>query len=130
MEPTRAHRGAAFGDLDNDGRVDVVVSAIAESPAILYNISDGGHWLVVRLKGTKSNRSGIGARVRVTGASGRVQHNHATTSVGYNSASDRRVHVGLGADTAVREIEIRWPSGAVQVLTDVKADQILEVEEP
>ena len=79
---------------------------------------------------TASNRGGLGARIKVTGASGRVQHNHATTSVGYNSSSDGRVHFGLGADTAVREIEIRWPSGAVQVLKGVKADQVLEVEEP
>ena len=130
MKPTRAHRGAAFGDLDNDGRVDVVVSAIGEPPAVLYNVSDAGHWLSLRLKGSGSNRNGLGARVKVTGASGRVQYNHATTSVGYNSSSDRRVHFGLGADTAAREIEIRWPSGAVQVLKDVTADQVLEVEEP
>jgi hypothetical protein len=130
MKPTRAHRGAAFGDLDNDGRIDVVVAAIGEPPAVLYNVSSGGHWLVLRLKGTSSNRNGLGARVKVTGASGHVQHNHATTSVGYNSSSDRRVHFGLGADTAVREIEIRWPGGATQVLKNVAADQILEVTEP
>jgi hypothetical protein len=130
MQPTRAHRGAAFGDLDNDGRVDVVVSAIGEPPAVLYNVSDGGHWLTMRLTGTSSNRSGLGARVKVTGASGRVQYNHATTSVGYNSSSDRRVHFGLGADAVAREIEIRWPSGTTQILKNVAANQILEVIEP
>ena len=130
MRKTRAHRGAAFGDLDNDGRVDVVVAAIGEPPAVLYNVSDGGHWLALRLKGTSSNRNGLGARVRVTGASGLVQHNHATTSVGYNSSSDRRVHFGLGADTVAREIEIRWPSGSTQILKNVAADQVLEVVEP
>jgi hypothetical protein len=82
------------------------------------------------LQGTSSNRSGLGARVKVTGASGRVQHNHATTSVGYNSSSDRRVHFGLGADAVAREIEIRWPGGATQVLKDVAADQVLEVTQP
>jgi hypothetical protein len=130
MQPTRAHRGAAFGDLDNDGRVDVVVAAIGEPPAVLYNVSSGGHWLALRLRGTSSNRDGLGARIRLTGASGRVQHNHVTTSVGYNSSSDLRVHFGLGADTAAREIEIRWPGGATQVLKNVAADQILEVTEP
>jgi hypothetical protein len=130
MQPTRAHRGAAFGDLDNDGRIDVVVSVIGEPPAVLYNVSTGGHWLTLRLTGTSSNRSGLGARVKVTGASGHVQHDHVTTSVGYNSSSDRRVHFGLGTDTVVREIEICWPGGATQTLKNVAADQSLEVEEP
>jgi hypothetical protein len=98
MQRARAHRGCAFGDLDDDGRVDVVVSAIGEPAAVLYNVTaDAGHWIALRLKGTKSNRDGIGATVALTGASGRVQHNHATTAVGYASSSDRRVHFGLGA---------------------------------
>jgi hypothetical protein len=130
MQQARAHRGAAFGDLDNDGRVDVVVSAIGEPPVVLYNVSEAGHWISLRLRGGASNRNGLGARIKVTGASGRVQHNHATTSVGYNSSSDPRVHFGLGADTKVREIEIRWPGGATQVLKNVAADQVLEVSEP
>jgi hypothetical protein len=130
MQATRAHRGAAFGDLDNDGRIDVIVSAIGEPPAVLYNVSEAGHWIALKLNGTASNREGLGARLKVTGASGRVQHNHATTSVGYNSSSDRRVHFGLGVDTTVREIEIRWPSGTTQILRDVAADQVLEVTEP
>ena len=130
LQKKRAHRGAAFGDLDNDGQVDVVVSAIGEPPAVLYNVSRGGHWLSLKLQGTSSNREGLGARIKLTGASGRVQYNHATTAVGYNSSSDRRVHFGLGADTAAREIEIRWPSGITQILKNVSADQILEVAEP
>ena len=130
MQRARAHRGAAFGDLDNDGRVDVVVSAIGEPPAVLYNSSDAGHWIALRLEGRASNRSGLGARIKLTGASGSVQHNHVTTSVGYNSSSDRRVHFGLGNDAAVREIEIRWPSGTTQVLKNVATDQVLEVIEP
>jgi hypothetical protein len=130
MQKARAHRGAAFGDLDNDGRVDVVVSAIGEPPVVLYNVSETGHWISLRLRGSASNRNGLGARVKLSGASGRVQHNHATTSVGYNSSSDPRVHFGLGADTKVREIEICWPSGAIQVLKNVAADQVLEVTEP
>jgi hypothetical protein len=130
MQPTRAHRGAAFGDLDNDGRIDVVVSAIGEPPVVLYNTASNGHWLVLQLTGKTRNRNGLGARVKVTGASGHVQHNHVTTSVGYNSSSDRKVHFGLGVDTAAREIEIKWPGGTKQVLKNVAADQIVEVTEP
>jgi hypothetical protein len=131
MQRARAHRGCAFGDLDNDGRVDVVVSAIAEPPAILYNVTPGGaRWLGLQLEGTKSNRDGLGAAVKLTGESGRVQYNHATTAVGYASASDKRVHFGLGADRTAREVEIRWPSGTTQVLRDVASGQFLKVKEP
>jgi hypothetical protein len=131
MQRARAHRGCAFGDLDNDGRIDVVVSVIGEPPEILYNATaGGGHWLELRLEGTKSNRDGIGATVKLTGESGRVQYNHATTAVGYASASDKRVHFGLGTDRTAREIEIEWPNGIKQVLTGVSADQVLEVKEP
>jgi len=131
MQRPRAHRGCAFGDLDNDGRVDVVVSVIGEPPEVLYNVTEGaGHWLELRLEGTRSNRDGIGATVKLTGESGRIQYNHVTTAVGYASSSDSRVHFGLGTDRAAREIEIRWPSGTAQILRDVAADQTLEVTEP
>ncbi len=131
MQRARAHRGCAFGDLDGDGRVDVVVSVIGEPAEVLYNVTEGaGHWLVLRLEGTKSNRDGLGATVKLTGESGRVQYNHATTAVGYASSSDKRVYFGLGADRTAREIEIRWPSGRRQVLRNVSADRLLEVEEP
>jgi hypothetical protein len=131
MQRARAHRGCAFGDLDGDGRVDVVVSVIAEPPEILYNTTaDAGHWLDLHLEGVKSNRDGLGATVKLTAGSGRVQYNHATTAVGYASASDKRVHFGLGRDEIAREIRIRWPSGAEQVLKDVPADRVLKVKEP
>jgi hypothetical protein len=131
LRAPRAHRGCAFGDLDRDGRMDVVVSAIAEPAAVLYNVTPGaGAWLGLRLVGTKSNRDGIGASVKLTGESGRVQHDHVTTAVGYASSSDRTVHFGLGADRTAREIEIRWPSGTRQRLRDVAAGQVLEVREP
>ncbi len=122
--------GTGAYDLDDDGRVDVVVSAIGEPPAVLFNTSDAGHWIALRLKGTKSNRDGIGATVTLTDGSGRVQHNHATTAVGYASSSDRRVHFGLGAARSAREIDIRWPSGTRQVLSKVAADRVVDVEEP
>jgi enediyne biosynthesis protein E4 len=130
MQRARAHRGCAFGDLDGDGRVDAVVSVIGEPAEVLYNVSPAsGHWLELSLHGTKSSRDAIGATVKITGESGRVQYNHVTTTVGYASSSDKRVHFGLGADATAREIEIRWPSRTVQVLRDVPADQVLEVTE-
>jgi hypothetical protein len=131
MQRPRAHRGCAFGDLDNDGRVDVVVSVIGEPPEILYNVTVGaGSGLDLQLEGTKSNRDGIGAVVKLTGESGRVQYNHVTTAVGYASASDKRLHFGLGDDRIAREIEIRWPSGIRQILRNVSGGQVLKVKEP
>ncbi len=125
-----AHRGCAFGDLNNDGRIDSIVSAIGEPAKVLYNISSReNHWILIQLQGTKSNRDGIGAKIKIISDSGQVQHNHVTTAVGYASASDKRVHFGLGAARRIREIEIRWPSGHPQTLRDIAADQILMVKE-
>jgi hypothetical protein len=124
-----AHRGCAFGDLDNDGRIDVVVSRFDGPAEVFRNVSPGGnHWLLVKTVGTRSNRDGIGAQIRLESASG-VQYNHVTTSVGYASSSSRRVHFGLGQDTVVTRLEIRWPSGVRQELRNVPADQILTVRE-
>ncbi len=126
-----AHRGSAFGDLNNDGKVDVVVSAIGSPAEILFNTSAGGnHWILIRTVGVASNRDGIGTRIKVVGASGLTQYNHVTTSVGYASSSDPRVHFGLGRDARIAEIELRWPTGKVQVLRDVAADRVLTVREP
>ena len=131
MQRARAHRGCAFGDLNGDGRIDVVVSVIGEPAEGLYNVTaEAGNWLELQLEGTKSNRDGISTTVRLTGESGRTQYNHATTAVGYASASDKPVHFVLGADRTAREIEIRWPSGTKQTLRNVSAQQVLKVKEP
>jgi len=124
------HRGAAFGDVDNDGRVDAVVSALDGPLEMWHNVSPGGgHWLLVKTVGSKSNRDGMGAKMKIVTASG-PQYNHVNTAVGYGCASDRRVHFGLGPDTVVNQLTVEWPSGKVQTLTDVKADQVLTVREP
>ena len=130
MQGSAAHRGAAFGDLDNDGRVDVAISAIGTSAPVLFNESGGGHWLALDLVGTASNRDGIGARVRLIEESGRIQYNQATTAVGYASSSDSRVHFGLGTSAAVSAVEITWPSGTVQTLEKPEIDTTLTVTEP
>jgi len=125
------HRGAAFSDLNDDGSLDIVVTSLNERPRILLNAgTPGAHWLLLDLRGTRANRDAIGAKVKVTTASGRVLYNHVSVSTGLMSSSDRRVHLGLGAESAISSIEIRWPGGHVQTLSDVKADQILRVREP
>ena len=124
------HRGAAFGDLDNDGRMDVVVTALDGPLELWRNVSPArSHWLLVNAVGATSNRDGIGARVKIVTASG-LRYGQVKTAVGYGGASDRRVHFGLGADASVRELTIAWPSGKVQTLKNVAADQVLTVREP
>jgi len=130
MQIRAAHRGCAFGDLNNDGKIDVVVSAIGSPAELLYNTSTGGnHWILIKTVGVKSNRDGIGTRIKMTTASGLVQYNHVTTAGSYASSNDPRVHFGLGADTLIKEIELKWPSGIIQVLHNVRADQFLTVNE-
>jgi enediyne biosynthesis protein E4 len=123
------HRGAAFGDVDNDGRVDVVTTVLDAPLELWLNRSpEKQHWLLIVGTGTKSNRDGMGAKIKVVTASG-AQYNQVTTAVGYSCASDRRVHFGLGQDAVVKELTIAWPSGASQTLRDVAADQVLKVVE-
>jgi enediyne biosynthesis protein E4 len=125
-----AHRGVAFGDLDNDGRVDMLVSVLNGPAELFRNITDNGnHWMLLKLVGTKSNRMGIGAQIRVTTADGKKQWNEVTTAVGYACSSDPRVHFGLGKNEKISEIQILWPSGITQILKDVAADRILTIEE-
>jgi hypothetical protein len=90
----------------------------------------GNHWALFDLRGTVSNRDGIGAKIKVTTATGRTLYNHCTTSVGFMSSSDRRVHFGLGKETLIADVEIRWPSGTIQHLDHLAADRIIKVEEP
>jgi hypothetical protein len=125
------HRGLAYGDLDNDGRVDLVITALGAPVSVLRNITQThNHWILLKLVGTKSNRMGIGAQIRITTDDGRKLYNEATTSTGYAASSDPRVHFGLADSRLIREIEIRWPSGTRQLLHDVSADRIMVVTEP
>ena len=127
--PPHRHRGAAVADFNGDGKLDIVVTALGVPAAIWMNDSAGNHhWIEIALEGTRSNRDGIGARIKVT-AGGFVQYNHMTTAAGYASSSDTPVHFGLGDSAAVDEIEIRWPSGTLQTVKKVAADQILKVKE-
>ena len=124
-------RGSAFVDLNNDGFEDLVVTSLDQKPRILLNSADNGnHWLLVNTIGRRSNRDGVGAALKLTTASGRTLYNHVTTSDGFMSSSDKRVHFGLGPEKAIASLEIRWPSGAVQTLKKVRADQILTIKEP
>jgi enediyne biosynthesis protein E4 len=126
-----ANRGVAFGDLDNEGRIDMVVTVLNGPVQLFHNISaNDNHWILIKLVGKKSNRMGLGAQIKITTPDGSSQWNEATTAVGYAAASDSRVHFGLGQNKRVAQIEIRWPSGIRQELKDIASDQILTVEEP
>jgi hypothetical protein len=122
----RAHRGNAFADFNSDGKLDVVVSALGEPAELWENTSTpSNHWLIVKLRGTKSNRDGIGAVLRIGS-----QVNEMSTCFGYASSSHAGVHFGLGTQVKVPVLEIRWPSGLVQTIKDVGVDQVLKVIEP
>src|SRR5437763_10734187 len=125
----RVSRGAAIGDFDNDGDLDILVSNNGQPPQLLRN--DGGnanHWLQIFLIGTRSNRDAVGARVRVT-AGDLVLYDERKGGMSYQSAQDPRLHFGLGQHTRVDMVEIRWPSGELTELRNLKCDQILAVKE-
>jgi enediyne biosynthesis protein E4 len=119
-----AGRGAAFGDLNNDGWIDAVTTSLGDGPQFYLNRGGKSHWLTVTLRGISSNRDGYGARVQVNG-----QVRFATAAGSYLSSSDKRLHFGLG-DNSKAEIDIRWPSGIRQALRDIPADQFLTIKEP
>jgi len=123
-------RGMAIGDLDNDGRLDAVVTTNDGSAHILHNeTSTRNHWLLLKLIGHQSNRDAIGAEVRLVTASG-SQYATVSTAGSYLSSSDKRVHFGLGAETIAQRIEIRWPSGIHQTIQNIHADQMVQIDEP
>lgn len=128
---SRAARGAAFGDLNNDGRVDIAINC-NNGPALILENRDasGNHWLTVDPEGGRSNRDGIGTRIRVVSASGQEQYAMVTTGGSYLSSSDKRVHFGLGRDRLVKLLELTWPSGTVQKMENVAVDRVLRVREP
>ena len=130
-----AHRGAAFGDFRNTGRIDAAVTVLNGPPQLLINTTGDelapakrNHWILLKLAGSADNRDGLGTRVKITTIHG-SQYNEATTAVGYNSSSDKRVHFGLGDATVIDTIELWWPTGVHQLLTGVKADQVLTIAE-
>ncbi len=123
-------RGMAIGDIDNDGRIDAVVTTNDGPIHVLHNETrTSNHWLILHLVGHKSNRDAIGAQVKIQTLKG-AQFATVTTASSYLSSSDKRVHFGLGPESSVQSLEIRWPSGIMQQLANVKGDQILRIDEP
>ena len=125
-----AARGAAFGDLDNDGFIDVAINCNDGNALVLRNQGNGNRWLIVNPIGTVSNRDGIGARIHVVTESGLNQYAMVGTAGSYLSSNDKRVHFGLGPDKVVALLEIFWPSGIVQRIEKIASNQILSVREP
>lgn len=126
----RAARGAAFGDLDNDGFVDIAINCKDEPPVLLRNEGNRNRWLILDLVGQSSNRDGIGAQIRLVAESGLEQHAMASAAGSYLSSGDRRVHFGLAGASQAATVEIVWPSGIEQQLKNVTSNRILTVEEP
>jgi hypothetical protein len=126
-----ANRGIALADFDNDGSLEAAVCRLNDTALLLKRKGGAAaHWLLLQLRGTRSNRDAIGARIQTTMPSGLKQYQHVTTANGIYSASEKRVHFGLGNEDLVRSLEILWPSGIRQTLQDIKADRILKITEP
>jgi len=116
--------------LNGDGFVDIVVANLGQRPSVLRNHGGSNHWLGISLRGTRSNRDGIGAQIAVTTPDGNRRFYSVSTAVGYLSASDRRVIVGLATATTATSVRIRWPSGTLQELSNIRSDQMLDITEP
>ena len=123
-------RGAAFGDLNNDGYLDAVVAVLDDAPVILRNMGTPHHWLGISLTGSRSNRSAVGARVTVTNLAGQKQIFDAGTAGSYLSSNDPRIVAGLGNSRGVRSVEVRWPSGRVQTIANPQIDRYIRITEP
>ncbi len=129
LDLRRSGRGVAFGDIDNDGRLDILINNQNDPPTLLRNETENtNHWISIRTVGTKSNRDGIGARVTLV-AGGRRQIQEVSSGGSYLSQNDPRAHFGLGSATKIDRIEIRWPSGAMDKIENASADRFLTVEE-
>jgi hypothetical protein len=131
MQLSEPYRGAVIGDLFNDGHMDLVVTVLNGKTRVLRNITaNDNNWVEFTLVGTKSNRMAIGAQIKITTGDGKSQYDIVSTSAGYGASRDPRAHFGLGAFKAIRQVEIRWPSGERQILRDLPANRIHRVEEP
>ena len=131
LDTAWAGRGAASGDIDNDGDIDIVVTNLGQKAYILRN--NGGNqngWIGIRARGRTSNRDGIGCRVKIISALGATQYYTIGTTAGYLSASDKRLVIGMGAEKVAKSIEIRWPSGAIQRFENVAAGKWIDAVEP
>ena len=122
-------RGAAFGDLNNDGQVDVVLSVLNDAPLILRNDGTKNHWLGITLAGSKSNWQGIGARVVIVDSAAHKQIFDVSTAGSYLSTNDSRILAGLGDAGGVKSIEVHWPSGRVQNLANSQIDRYITINE-
>jgi enediyne biosynthesis protein E4 len=124
-----AARGAAFGYLDNDGLVSIVINCNDQKPVLAQSKGNANHWLLVDVVGTRSNRDGIGTQIRLVTEDGKQQYGLVTAAGSYLSSSDKRVHFGLAGNGVLKLLEFSWPDGHTQTLTGVKADQVLVVTE-
>jgi hypothetical protein len=122
-------RGAVFGDLNNDGKIDIVMLNARARPTLMINeTATTNHWVLLKLVGSKSNRSAVGAVARVT-AGGRTQVDEVRSGRGYQSAEDLRLHFGLGAAPVIERLEVRWPSGTTNVWTNLTANRVIQLRE-